>query len=117
MPCEFFRSSDGSIVGVMCSRGRRQVKPCYICGKPHTSLCDYPVGDGNTCDRPMCDKCRTMIGPDLDVCRAHSDPVDVYKTQDANKPAIATAICPRCQNSEIKSTDNFCKICGLKLMP
>lgn len=24
-------------------------------------------------------------------------------------------ICPRCENEEIKPTDNYCKICGLKL--
>lgn len=25
-------------------------------------------------------------------------------------------VCPRCQNSEIKAEDNFCKICGLDLI-
>lgn len=24
-------------------------------------------------------------------------------------------MCPRCSNSDIKTSDNFCKICGLKL--
>lgn len=24
-------------------------------------------------------------------------------------------MCPRCSNSDIKTSDNFCKICGLNL--
>lgn len=27
---------------------------CHECGQPATKLCDFPVGAGTTCDRPMC---------------------------------------------------------------
>ena len=80
MPCDFFRSPDGKMVGVICSRGRHEVKRCAYCGKPATILCDYPLPSGKTCDRPMCNKCRTKIGPDLDVCRVHNNPSDIAIT-------------------------------------
>jgi hypothetical protein len=83
MPCEPFKikNEDGSfIIGIMCSRGRNS-KPCYVCGKPHTSLCDYSLGNGKTCDKPMCNSCKTRIGHDLDVCREHSNPAAVAKTR------------------------------------
>lgn len=78
MACEFFRSDDGKVVGVMCSRGPK--KRCVYCGKPMTKLCDYPLEDGKTCDVPMCSACATHIGDDLDVCRKHSDGHAVEKT-------------------------------------
>ena len=80
MPCQFFRSSDGELVGVICSRGHKQAR-CYICGKPANSLCDYPIGKGKTCDKPMCSHCKTTIGYDLDVCREHNNQADIAKTK------------------------------------
>jgi len=80
MPCEFWKSPDGQIVGVICSRGPKRQK-CYICSRLSSSLCDYPVGNGKTCDKPMCSQCKTTIGPDLDVCREHNNPDDIAKTR------------------------------------
>jgi hypothetical protein len=67
MPCYTKKSSDG---GKM-----------FICGKlgPHCAdcagfgdyLCDYPVGDGKTCDRPMCDDHATEIAPEVHYCAGH----------------------------------------------
>jgi hypothetical protein len=59
--------------------GRRRVAPCMTegCGKPHTSLCDYPLTGslkGKTCDRKMCDGCRVkQPGKNRDYCRAHHE--------------------------------------------
>lgn len=43
------------------------------CGCAHLSgfLCDWPVGDGKTCDIPLCKCCRRDIGPNKDVCEIH----------------------------------------------
>ena len=79
MPCDLNRSPDGRLAYVICSR--RQRKPCHICGKPSVSLCDYPLPNGKTCDKPMCNSCRNTIGPDLDVCREHNNPIDIAKTK------------------------------------
>lgn len=80
MPCERYVSPDGQTVAIICSRGRRAAKPCHYCGKPSTSLCDYPIRDGKTCDKPMCNYCKTNVGPDLDVCREHNNPEDIAAT-------------------------------------
>jgi hypothetical protein len=66
--------------------------PCYrqpmknggtmiICGKlgPHCSncmavgdyLCDYPVGKGKTCDRPLCESHAHEVAPDIHYCPGH----------------------------------------------
>jgi hypothetical protein len=34
-------------------------------------LCDYPVGNGKTCDKPMCAKHSTSGGKDIDYCPDH----------------------------------------------
>jgi hypothetical protein len=34
-------------------------------------LCDYPMGDGKTCDAPLCEDCAHHVGRDLDLCELH----------------------------------------------
>lgn len=34
-------------------------------------LCDYPMGDGKTCDYGMCDEHSYQIGEDLHYCKTH----------------------------------------------
>lgn len=53
----------------------------FICGElgPHCAecmdvsgyLCDFPVGEDKTCDRPVCHTHANPIGPDLHYCTAH----------------------------------------------
>lgn len=76
MPCQRFETADG-MVGIICTK----TVYCAYCRKPHTSLCDYPVGDNKTCDKPMCSDCRTIIGDNIDVCREHSNINDIAKTR------------------------------------
>jgi hypothetical protein len=58
--------------------GRRRVAPCMTegCGRPHTSLCDFPLTGslkGKTCDRKMCDRCRVrQPGKNRDYCPVHA---------------------------------------------
>lgn len=73
MPCEH---RDGMII---CSRGRR-TPPCKFCQangsfKPSTKLCDFPVGEGKTCDAPICDRHATSVGPNQDYCPVHKGKV------------------------------------------
>lgn len=44
---------------------------CADCMAVGDFLCDYPVGDGKTCDRPICGDHAHEIGPDLHYCNAH----------------------------------------------
>lgn len=53
----------------------------FMCGKlgPHCAdcswvsgyLCDYPVGKGKTCDRPLCEDHANEVAPDLHYCNVH----------------------------------------------
>jgi hypothetical protein len=74
MPCTPFRSSDGRVSGWICSRGSMS-KPCKSCGRRSTKLCDYKLSgskSGKTCDVPICDRCATSVGKNLDLCPVHA---------------------------------------------
>jgi hypothetical protein len=45
--------------------------PHCECGGVTEVLCDFPVGEGLTCDKKLCDDCSHLIGPDLHYCEAH----------------------------------------------
>jgi len=75
--CTLVRTPEG--VALVCGTRRhntRDVKPCCVklCPGDAGKLCDYPVGDGKTCDRQCCDKhCRSVEGkPDTDYCLEHA---------------------------------------------
>lgn len=55
--------------GFMC--GSFDEPHCFECAGFGDFLCDYPVGEGKTCDRPMCDKHRNNIAPEMDYCDHH----------------------------------------------
>ena len=49
------------------------IEPAPFCNCGHTAemLCDYPIGDGKTCDLPLCWCCRKHIAEDSDLCPIH----------------------------------------------
>jgi hypothetical protein len=64
--------SDQRIKVFMCGEG---IMPCAFCGHVADYYCDYPIGDGRTCDLPLCrehKKNRPDIGLDIDYCPHHS---------------------------------------------
>jgi hypothetical protein len=73
MPCRPVYH-DGKAVGFACGRGGPQT--CKFCMKtnrhrPVTKLCDFPVGQGRTCDAGMCSDCATKIREEVDYCPVH----------------------------------------------
>lgn len=69
MPCHFGRNI------VICRRGYGGAKlrqPCYYCPTRHEALCDWPAGDGKTCDRMLCRQHRARQGGDVDYCPEHA---------------------------------------------
>ena len=44
---------------------------CTECLAPSDNLCDYPVGEGRTCDRPLCDEHSHEVAADVHYCRGH----------------------------------------------
>ena len=61
---------------IVCGLRGAKKKKCWVehCTTPNTKLCDYPVEGkkSKTCDRPICDKHATSVGPDRDVCPLHA---------------------------------------------
>ena len=71
MPCEHVKFPGGH--AIVCTRGKRMPRKCYMnCGRWSSKLCDWPVGKGRTCDRPLCDTCAVAAGKDMDFCPSHS---------------------------------------------
>lgn len=54
-----------------------------LCGWAGDYLCDYPVGNEKTCDRPMCDRCRHSVAPEIDYCGAHYTEWEAYRDSGA----------------------------------
>lgn len=44
---------------------------CTECMAPGENLCDYPVGEGKTCDRSLCDEHSKGVANDTHYCRDH----------------------------------------------
>ncbi len=75
MTCKLVDLGNGT-TAVVCYRGRR-LEPCSVPGCPSvgSKLCDHPVtrkGVEGTCDMKICGKHATAVGPDRDLCPAHS---------------------------------------------
>jgi hypothetical protein len=102
MPCIPLRGEDGSH-GLLCVRGRQPRKPCSVCGaKTATYLCDgvlatrlVPVLKGGvqrlvpedqTCDVPLCGRCRVHVPPDQDYCPEHSFDVQALQGELFSEP-------------------------------
>jgi hypothetical protein len=53
----------------MC--GDFELQKCADCIQVGENLCDFPVGDGKTCDRAMCESHGREVGPNMHYCIAH----------------------------------------------
>jgi hypothetical protein len=73
MHCTWIKDGNGA-VAILCG-SRPRAKRC-ACGQPSTLLCDWPIGGGKTCDRPMCASCATEVGPDKHLCAGHRNNYD-----------------------------------------
>jgi hypothetical protein len=51
--------------------GSAPQEPICSCGYVSDFLCDWPVGDGKTCDLPLCEVCAHEIGEDRHTCEIH----------------------------------------------
>lgn len=41
------------------------------CGDASDYLCDYPVGEGRTCDLPLCESHAYEVAPNIHYCPGH----------------------------------------------
>lgn len=67
MGCYTFKTKDGGH-GFMCGDFGPH---CADCSQLGEFLCDYPVGDGKTCDRAICEDHANEIAPEIHYCAGH----------------------------------------------
>lgn len=67
MPCYALRQN-GKRIGHICGEFGDH---CKDCGAVADNLCDFPVGEGLTCDRAICDEHSNVIGVDIHYCAGH----------------------------------------------
>jgi len=74
MPCLIIKESDGTTT-FMCGEHLRR-EDLALCSQPDCNrwaefLCDYPVGEGKTCDLMLCEHCAKKAGPNYHFCPVH----------------------------------------------
>jgi hypothetical protein len=64
MPCEWLKAADGTVMHINRDHSRGPKRHCKFCGKDYYGgkLCDFPLGEGRTCDAQMCDGCCRTLG-------------------------------------------------------
>jgi hypothetical protein len=72
MPCEIVPWGDGAMI--MCGRGLKMAPKCWVrhCKLSSTKECDWPIAEGKTCDRAICNGHADEVGPNKHYCPAHS---------------------------------------------
>lgn len=67
-PVSCYITDDGA--GIICGNLGPHCQAAR-CGRIGDLLCDFPVGDGKTCDRPLCEHHAVEVAPDMHYCPAH----------------------------------------------
>lgn len=67
MPCYHLDLPDGGHALVRGKLGPH----CYKCRRVGEFLCDFPMGNGRTCDLPMCRGHSHSVAPGVDFCERH----------------------------------------------
>lgn len=65
--------------GLLFMCGRENNERHCLCGDFGDYLCDYPVGEGKTCDVPMCERDRHSVAPEIDYCNTHYPEWEAFK--------------------------------------
>lgn len=78
MPCEVYNDPEtGATMFIKCGRAPRRI--CKFCRRNYaTLLCDAPIGNGKTCDAPICPTCAISGGPDTDYCPDHRNQQSLF---------------------------------------
>jgi len=69
MGCGIVMDKDRKPIGWICGSA---ITPCNRCGESADYLCDFPVGDGKTCDLPLCGFHACEIGEEIHFCPIHT---------------------------------------------
>lgn len=76
MACHYVKLPGVEGVAIVCDRSRPRVRRCSTrgCTRIGSLQCDFPIGNGRTCDKYLCADCAVPQGPDKDFCPSHPRP-------------------------------------------
>jgi hypothetical protein len=69
--CSTVKLPGGGTAIVCGPRGRRRRCSVGGCTASAALLCDWKIGDGKTCDAPICREHAEEVAPDKHLCRRH----------------------------------------------
>jgi len=72
MPCKVVQVEGVTMIVKIAPPRARVCSVCRKWARDHR-LCDFPIGNGKTCDRVLCLKCAHHVEPDLDYCPPHEE--------------------------------------------
>ena len=55
-------------------------------------LCDFPVGNGKTCDRPVCEDHAYEVAPDIHYCAPHYNEWMKFKNDGGVKEVLENVV-------------------------
>jgi hypothetical protein len=88
MSCYVKVEKDGSRLFLCGKLG----KHCANCGWVSSFLCDYPVGNGKTCDRPLCESHAHEVAPDVHYCPGHFEQWKKFESNGGVKRALENVV-------------------------
>ena len=85
MPCYALHDKDGKPIGHLCGNLGAH---CTCCGGVSGYLCDFPVGEGKTCDRPLCGRHAAEVAPEVHYCPGHLQEWEAFKASGGVKEQL-----------------------------
>lgn len=89
MPCYSLHDKDGKQIGHLCGNLGEH---CACCGGVSGYLCDFPVGEGKTCDRPLCGRCAAEVAPEVHYCSGHLQEWEAFKASGGVKEQLEKVV-------------------------
>lgn len=65
---------------------------CSDCLGVALNLCDFPVGDGKTCDRLMCNNHSKEVAPNIHYCQSHFEEWDKFQKSGGVKNILKNVV-------------------------
>ena len=80
---------DGELAGFICGDLGPQ---CGECGAISEYQCDYPVGEGKTCDQHLCETDAKEVAPNIHYCSAHHEQWQEFRDSGGIKRVLENVI-------------------------
>lgn len=87
MACRTTLMDDGSLMFI-CGEGLEDAAVCKECGHLADNLCDFPIGNGKTCDAALCERHSLLALENTHYCPAHAKEYGQFQVE--TKPSFVS---------------------------